>query len=97
MTPLKADPASRARESAFRMLARREHSRVELRSKLSARGFAEELIETLLESLQDERAQSDQRFAESLLSSRLRAGYGPLRIRMELKEKGVDSELVVDR
>ncbi|SVA61312.1 uncharacterized protein METZ01_LOCUS114166, partial [marine metagenome] len=55
------------------MLARREHSRVELRSKLSARGFAEELIETLLESLQDERAQSDQRFAESLLSSRLRA------------------------
>ena len=94
MTPLKADPASRARESAFRMLARREHSRVELRSKLSARGFAEKLIETLLESLRDECAQSDQRFAESLLSSRLRAGYGPLRIRMELKEKGVDSELV---
>ena len=93
MAHLEADSASRARESAFRMLARREHSRAELRLKLVARGFAEDLIDTLLQDLQNERAQSDERFAESLLSSRLRVGYGPLRIRMELKDKGVDSAL----
>ena len=93
MAHLEADSASRARESAFRMLARREHSRAELRLKLVARGFAEDLIDTLLQDLQNERAQSDERFAESLLTSRLRVGYGPLRIRMELKDKGVDSAL----
>ncbi len=93
MVPLEGDPASRARESAFRMLARREHSRAELRFKLSARGFADSLIDILLQDLQDERAQSDERFAESLLSSRLRSGYGPRRIRLELKDKGVASDL----
>ena len=75
------------------MLARREHSRAELRFKLSARGFADSLIDILLQDLQDERAQSDERFAESLLSSRLRSGYGPRRIRLELKDKGVASDL----
>jgi regulatory protein len=37
---------------------------------------------------------SDERFAEALVRSRRRRGYGPVRIRRELQEKGLPEEAV---
>ena len=37
---------------------------------------------------------SDERFAEALVRSRRRRGYGPMRIRRELQEKGLPEEAV---
>ena len=37
---------------------------------------------------------SDERFAESLVRSRRRRGYGPVRIRRELSEKGLAADAV---
>ncbi|MBI3576383.1 MAG: regulatory protein RecX [Gammaproteobacteria bacterium] len=46
--------------------------------------------------LEAERLLSDDRFVEMLIRARRRRGYGPVRIRGELREKGVINE-VIDR
>ena len=79
---------------AVRMLARREHSALELRHKLGQRGLAEADIDSAIGRLRQEGLQSDQRFAESYVHSRSSRGYGPLRIAAELRERGVDDGIV---
>ncbi len=81
------------RELSVRLLARREHSALELRRKLRQRGCDEALIEEALSQLQQERLQSDRRFAEEYARSRCNQGYGPLRIEAELRERGVDARI----
>lgn len=82
------------RESALGMLARREHSVFELTQKLSAKGHARRDIETVLERLRDAGLQSDGRFAESFVRSRLGRGLGLARIKAELKQRGVAPDLI---
>jgi regulatory protein len=75
--------------AAVRLLARREHSRAELVRKLDERGVPPALAEDVLDSLAARRLQSDERYAESLVASRISRGQGPVRIRRELAERGV--------
>lgn len=79
-----------ARHKAIDYLARREHSYLELFRKLSQKGYAQSEIEQVLAQLIDDNLLSDSRFAEAFVRSRVAKGYGPARIRMELKEKGLD-------
>ena len=76
------------------LLAKREHSAAELRGKLIARGFSHEVCEAVISRLVDERLQSDERYTEAYLRQRSGKGYGPQRIRAELRERGVDEQLV---
>lgn len=62
--------------------------------KLRARGFDEEGIESVLEQLRESGLQSDDRFTENYVASRTRRGSGPIRIRAELRERGVDESLI---
>ena len=77
------------RRAAMDLLARREHGRVELARKLRKRGATEELIETALERLAQDGLLSEARYLQSFVSYRARAGYGPLRIREELTQRGL--------
>ncbi|ABI56831.1 recombination regulator RecX [Alkalilimnicola ehrlichii MLHE-1] len=77
------------REQAIRLLARREHSVRELAFKLTRRGVPEELADAVIARLAQEGLQSDARYAESWVRHRVEQGYGPLRIRAELRERGV--------
>jgi regulatory protein len=80
--------------AAVRLLARREHSRKELARKLHARGVPAALVDEVLQSLQARRLQSDERYAESLVNSRVARGQGPVRIRRDLAQQGIpDSEI----
>lgn len=88
--------AGRARHSALRLLARREHSQYELRRKLKARGYGERLVDELVAELITERLLSDTRYAEAMVTNRASRGYGPLRICMELRDRGV-AEGIVDK
>ena len=88
--------ASRARHPALRLLARREHSQYELRRKLKARGYGDRLVDELLAELITERLLSDTRYAEAMVTNRASRGYGPLRICMELRDRGV-AEGIVDK
>ena len=83
-----------ARRKALDLLARREHSREELRLKLLARGFAPALVAAALTQLTREGLLSDERFVEAFIHGRAARGYGPLRIRQELRQRGVDEELI---
>ena len=93
MSSREPGPDSRARNSAMRLLARREHSRAELRGKLVGRGFENDSVEELLQGLEDQDLLSDERFAMSLIASRAETGYGPKRIDLELRNRGVSEEL----
>ena len=77
------------RRTAMDLLARREHGRVELTRKLRQRGAPEELIDTALDRLTEEGLLSESRYLESFVSYRARSGYGPLRIREELGQRGL--------
>lgn len=86
------------RLAAMNLLARREHLQGELRQKLTRRfGEAQaEEVETVLLSLAEENLQSDERYLESYIRQRSARGYGPLRLRQELRQKGVNAEAVDD-
>ncbi|WP_207268237.1 recombination regulator RecX, partial [Pseudomonas sp. FW305-28] len=77
------------RRTAMDLLARREHGRVELTRKLRQRGAPDELIDTALDRLTEEGLLSESRYLESFVAYRARSGYGPLRIREELGQRGL--------
>ena len=83
-----------ARNKAMDLLARREHSAYELRQKLKLREFDSDAIELALESLQRDNLQSDSRFTESYINHRINAGLGPIKLANELRQRGVNDELI---
>jgi regulatory protein len=84
------------RLSALDSLARREHSRFELQRKLTDKGFEIEAISRVLADLIKENLLSDQRFAEAYVGMRASRGYGPVRIKQELQERGVNNETIAN-
>jgi regulatory protein len=82
--------APAARALALRWLARREHSRAELESKLIHKGCEAGLARQITARLAAERLVSDARFAEGLVRARRSRGYGPVRIQKELERKGIE-------
>ncbi len=98
LVPNLPDPSGNdIRRAAMDLLARREHTRKELARSLR-RQFSSmsETIEEELGKLREEGLQSDIRMAEALIRSRVSRGQGPVRIKAELRSKGLDdSEIQV--
>lgn len=88
------DDASEARKKAMDLLARREHARSELERKLAAAGFDADVTADALHQLAQEGLQSDRRFVESFVQSRINQGKGPLRIHADLAQRGISAGLV---
>jgi regulatory protein len=86
------DPA-RVRAKALGLLARREHSAGELKTKLLERGYESTAVEAVLSSLAQEKLLSDERFVQEFVAARVRRGSGPMKIRAELRGRGVEGEL----
>jgi regulatory protein len=82
------------RVAAMNLLARREHSRLELERKLSKRFGDHDVVNEQLDRLAAERLQSDRRYAESFLRQRIDRGHGLLRIRQEMRQKGLPVALI---
>lgn len=78
----------------MRLLAAREHTRAELRRKLVDRGHLPQTVAQVLDDLGERGLQSDERFTEQYVALRSRKGYGPLRIRAELAERGIEAALI---
>jgi regulatory protein len=81
-------------ERAMNLLARREHSVTELKTKLLKAEFDRNDIYAVIEKLAASGLQSDQRFTENYLRYRSQRGFGSQRIRQELKERGVADEII---
>lgn len=76
----------------MRYLAVREHSREELRQKLRHANHSPGLIEAVIADFAERNLQSDSRFAEVFSRSRRNRGYGPYRIRQDLRQRGISTD-----
>lgn len=96
---------SRLLDKTTRILAMRDHSEHELRHKLTSAPtfpgsnntdlptFTPEDIEKVIAWCYEHRWLDDAQFAARFIASRARKGYGPQRIRQELKQKGIDRDI----
>jgi len=76
---------------ALRYLSAREHSRMELRRKLTRHAQEGEDVEAVLDALEAAKLLSESRFSESLVHRRA-ARYGNNRILTELQSHGIDRD-----
>jgi regulatory protein len=81
-------------QRALALLVRREHSRKELARKLADRGIEREAASAAIERLTGDGWQSDARFAEMLVRTRVAHGQGPIRIRAELGTHGLNGDAI---
>ena len=88
--------ASRQYQSALAksiaLLAVRARSRGEILQSLRRIGYAPETISCVMEKLEQERLLDDHDFANAWTRSRSARRYGPRRIMMELRQKGISEE-----
>lgn len=80
------------RDIAIGLLARREYSRAELVQRLQKKSFDDAAIDECLDTLIEQDLQSDTRFAASFVRSRILRGQGVIRIKGELRQRGIDQE-----
>jgi regulatory protein len=78
---------------ALGYLARREHSRAELRRKLAVHAESAAQLDRLLDGLEAKKLLSDRRFTEVMARSRGER-FGAARVRQELRAHGVGDPLV---
>ncbi|RKZ57763.1 MAG: hypothetical protein DRQ44_15430 [Gammaproteobacteria bacterium] len=83
-----------AKSVAVRLLSRREHSALEIHDKLKKREFDDAEITQAVAELIKGGWLSDERFAEAYIRMRQLKGFGPIRIAMELNERGVKESIV---
>jgi len=83
-----------ARKKAMDYLARREHSQYELCRKMEKIGFDSNVALDAIEQLKKDGLQSDRRFVEAFLQSRIGQGKGPTRIRADLSQRGIPDAMI---
>jgi regulatory protein len=87
----KTEPSLGAR--AMRLLARREHSRDELRRKLARIAAETDDVDGVIEALAQKGWLSDARYAEQAVRAKSRR-FGPIKVAHELRAKGVADEAI---
>lgn len=90
-----ADGVSRAMMEAHRLIDHRMRTRRELAVKLRSRGRQDEVIDQVLDRLENAGLIDDGRFARLWIDERLRRRPAGLSLlRRELRQKGIDAEVV---
>ena len=83
-----------ARAYAFLLLKFRLRSEQELAQRLKQKGFSEELCQETVNFLKDKQFIDDRVFTKCWVASRLKRPFGLRRIRQELVQKGLDTEVI---
>jgi len=84
------------RDIAVRYLARREYGIEELKRKLIQRGAESDLVEQVVSDCTEQGLVSDERFTEMYVRMRIRRCFGPMKIRGELRQRGIPDYLVAE-
>ncbi len=82
------------RKKVMDFLARREYGFEELARKLADKGYKRTVVDDELARLAEEGLQSDTRFAEAFVQSRVNQGKGPVRIRADLGQRGLRDGII---
>lgn len=90
----KQAPKQSAKEVAVGYLSRRDHAEEELRQKLKKRGYSEQDIIEAIAYCQDYHWLDDARYAATMIQNGVAKGWGALRIKQEMKMKGVHDTIV---
>ncbi|MCC2672803.1 MAG: regulatory protein RecX [Armatimonadetes bacterium] len=92
---VRAEELRHVRESAFRLLGYRARSQVELRRRLLQKGYDPGMVEEVLAALGRSGLINDAEFSQSWVRARTGSRpMGPNRIAAELRQKGVDREVI---
>ncbi len=84
-----------ARGKALDYLARRDHSRMELETKLLQKGYPRKLVREIADDCEARGYLDDERFARLWTETRLkRKAEGPQKITALLSKKGISGELI---
>jgi regulatory protein len=93
----RAEELRRVRESALSYLGYRARSRAEIQRRLAQKGYDPELIQEALEALARSGLVNDAEFSQAWVRARTASRsrpLGPNRIAAELRQKGVERELI---
>lgn len=82
-----------ARDKLLAALARREHSRAELKQKY-AQAFAQDLLDEIIAELIAKDWQNDARFAAQFVRSAVAKGQGRIKIHYGLSQHQIDEALI---
>lgn len=83
------------KESAYRFLARRLHSAIELERKLLSKKYDKDLVNEVISDLRERAFIDDEKFAREYTREKLEKKLlGINRIKMELKGKGLSQEII---
>jgi regulatory protein len=82
------------RTAALGLLAGRDFSRKELCDRLLRKGHANAVVHAVVAGLVQEGLLREARYVEQFITQHAGRGQGPQRIRMELRERGVDPEAI---
>lgn len=86
------DPYKKALDAAAKQLSYRALSQSMLREKLLEKGHAEDAADYAIAWLSERNLLNDDSFAQSIVNTYGRKGYGKMRIRQELTKRGIDAE-----
>ena len=81
-------------DQALRRVTHREYGEEELRRKLKQYSNNKQDIDIVLEQMKQAGHLRDERFIEAYIQSRVRRGFGPVRITLELREKGIRADAI---
>jgi regulatory protein len=82
------------RTAALALLAGRDFGRQELAVRLTRKGYPRAHIAAVLDQLTAAKLLSEARFVEQFIRQHAARGQGPVRIRLELSQRGVEAEAV---
>jgi regulatory protein len=88
------DAARAARNYAFLLLKFRPRSVRELRARMKKKKFNEATIKSTIAFLKEKRFLDDRDFSSAWIAYRLRKPLGFRRIELELRQKGIDKEII---
>jgi regulatory protein len=85
----------KAKQAAYRHLARSPRSRVEVERRLREKGYPDPIVLLVIQQLEEYRYLDDKTFARQWARDRIsRHHWGPSRLRIELERKGIAREWI---
>jgi len=91
---IRADQLQKAKDYAFLLLKFRPRSEKEISERLKRKKFDTEVIRETLSFLKEKCFVDDRYFAKVWLESRIKRPLGLKKLRVELRQKGVDKEII---
>ena len=77
-------------------MARRDLASEDLRRKLLEKGYDSVVVAPLIDALRAEKLVDDGRYVENFVAYHAARGEGPVRVRLRLRQKGLEGDLVED-